>query len=73
MKESNIKPYITNYAKLTEMSLSELAKFLAAHVDHTRAPREVNEIFENAIDPTTGKGITWARAFEIWLEQEVNR
>lgn len=65
------KPYITNYGRITEMSVCELAKFLAKHIDHYRAPKEVNEIFENAIDKA-GRGVPWVRAFEIWLEREVS-
>lgn len=61
---------MTNFERIKGMSVEELANFLAKHIDHYRAPFEVKEIYQNAIDNATGKGIIWVKAFEIWLEQE---
>ena len=61
----------TNYDRIRNMSVEELARFLAEHIDHYRAPYEVKEIYQNAIDEKTGKGIIWIEAFKQWLEAEV--
>lgn len=61
----------TNFDRLQNMTIDELARFLAAHIDHYRAPYEVKEIYANAIDNKTGKGIIWIEAFKRWLESEV--
>lgn len=42
------------------------------HIDNYRAPDEVKEIYRNAIDVKTGKGIIWIEAFKQWLEREVS-
>lgn len=60
----------TNFDRLQNMTIDELARFLAAHIDHYRAPYEVKEIYANAIDNKTGKGIIWIEAFKRWLESE---
>lgn len=57
--------------RIRNMGVDELARWLAEHIDHYRAPYEVKEIYANAIDNKTGKGIIWIEAFKIWLEQEV--
>ena len=61
---------MTRYEQIKSMSLNELALFLAKHVDHYRAPKEVNKIYENHIGEN-GRGVPWFKAFEIWLESEV--
>ncbi len=62
---------MTNYERIKNMSVEELARFLAEHIDHYRAPYEVKEIYSNAIDNKTGKGVIWIEAFKRWLEREV--
>ena len=62
----------TNYERIRNMSVEKMARFLAEHVDHYRAPYEVKEIYANAIDNKTGKGIIWIEAFKRWLESEVS-
>ena len=62
---------MTNYDSIRNMSVEELAKFLAYHIDNYRAPYEVKEIYSIAIDNKTGKGIIWIEAFKRWLESEV--
>ena len=62
----------TNYDNIKAMSVEEMAKWLAIHIDNYRAPYDVKEIYRNAIDVTTGKGIIWIEAFKQWLEQEVS-
>lgn len=57
--------------RIRNMSVEEMARFLAEHIDHYRAPYEVKEIYANAIDNKTGKGIIWIEAFKRWLESEV--
>ena len=63
---------MTNYDKIQTMSIDELAKWLAMHIDNYRAPYDVKEIYYDAINPKTGKGIIWIDAFKQWLEQEVS-
>lgn len=48
-----------------------MAKFLATHIGHYEAPYTVKDIYRNAIDDKTGKGIIWIDAFKLWLEMEV--
>lgn len=62
---------MTNYERIKNMSAEKLAKFLAMHIDHYRAPYEVKEIQQNSIDDRTGKGLTWIETFEKWLNAEV--
>lgn len=61
---------MTNFEKIKQMSVDDLSKFLAKHIDHYRAPYDVKEIYQNAIDNKTGKGIIWIEAFKRWLESE---
>lgn len=63
---------MTNYDQIKDMNIDELAKWLAMHIDNYKAPYEVREIYRNAIDVTTGKGVIWIEAFKQWLEQEVS-
>ena len=49
-----------------------MAKWLAMHIDNYRAPYEVKEIYQNAIDIKTGKGVIWIEAFKRYLESEVS-
>ena len=63
---------MTNYDKIKTMNINELAKWLAMHIDNYKAPYDVKEIYRNAIDATTGKGIIWIEAFKQWLEMEVS-
>lgn len=63
---------MTNYDRIRNMTIEEMASFLAIHIDHYRAPFEVKEIYANAIDNKTGKGIIWIEAFKRWLESEVD-
>ena len=57
----------TNYDLLKNMTVDELSRFLAEHIDHYRAPYKVKEIYANAIDNKTGKGVIWIEAFRRWL------
>ncbi|MBO5854413.1 MAG: hypothetical protein J6Q61_06730 [Bacteroidales bacterium] len=57
----------TNYDLLKNMTVDELARFLAEHIDPRRAPYKVNEIYANETDDKTGKGIIWIEAFRRWL------
>lgn len=61
----------TNYDRIRNMSIEQMAMFLAQHIDHYRAPYEVKELYANAIDNKTGNGIIWIEAFKRWLESEV--
>ena len=63
---------MNNYDRIKAMSIDELAKWLAMHIDYYKAPYDVKEIYRNAIDVTTGKGVIWIEAFKQWLEQEVS-
>ena len=63
---------MTNYDQIKDMNIDELAKWLAMHIDNYKAPYEVREIYRNAIDVTTGKGVMWIEAFKQWLESEVS-
>ena len=63
---------MTNYDRIKAMNADELAKWLAMHIDNYKAPYEVREIYCNAIDAKTGKGVIWIEAFKQWLEQEVS-
>ena len=63
---------LTEYDQIRNMNVDELARFLAEHIDHYRAPYEVKEIYANAIDNKTGKGIIWIEAFKRWLKSEVD-
>ena len=65
------EPKKTNYDRIMKMSIEQMAMFLAQHIDHYRAPYEVKELYANAIDNKTGKGIIWIEAFKRWLESEV--
>ena len=67
-KDGTIK---NQYDRIRNMSVEEMARFLAEHIDHYRAPYEVKEIYANAIDNKTGKGVIWIEAFKRWLETEV--
>ena len=58
--------------RIRNMSVDELAKWLAMHIDHYKAPYEVKEIYANAIDNKTGKGVIWIEAFKRYLESEVD-
>lgn len=74
-REKHLKEWrriMTNYDRIKAMSVDELAKWLATHIDNYKAPYEVREIYRNAIDTTTGKGVIWIDAFKRWLEQEVS-
>ena len=62
----------TNYDRIKGMSVEEMAKWLAMHIDNYRAPYEVKEIYQNAIDIKTGKGVIWIEAFKRYLESEVS-
>lgn len=62
---------MTNYNRIKSMSVEEMAKFLAIHIGHYEAPYAVKDIYRNAIDDKTGKGVIWIDAFKLWLEQEV--
>lgn len=62
---------MTNYDRIKQMSIEEMAKWLAVHIGHYEAPHAVKEIYRNAIDVKTGKGVIWIEAFKQWLEQEV--
>ncbi len=66
-----VKPK-TNFDLINAMRVEELARFLAEHIDHYRAPYDVKEIYANAIDNKTGKGVIWIEAFKRWLESEVD-
>ena len=55
---------MTNYDRIKTMSVEEMAKWLAMHIDNYRAPYDVKEIYRNAIDTTTGKGVIWIEAFK---------
>ena len=61
---------LTNLDRIQGMSLDEMAKFLATHIGHYVAPYKVKDIYRNAIDDKTGKGIIWIDAFKLWLESE---
>lgn len=63
---------MTNYDRIKAMSVEEMAKWLAMHIDNYRAPYEVKEIYQNAIDIKTGKGVIWIEAFKRYLESEVS-
>lgn len=63
---------MTNYDRIKDMSVEEMARWLATHIDNYRAPDEVKEIYRNAIDVKTGKGVIWIEAFKQWLEREVS-
>lgn len=63
---------MSNYDRVKGMNIEELAKWLAIHIDNYKAPYGVKEIYRNAIDATTGKGVIWIEAFKQWLEQEVS-
>ncbi|MBE7092729.1 MAG: hypothetical protein E7365_06085 [Clostridiales bacterium] len=62
---------MTNYERIKNMSVDELTKFFANHTDHYCAPRQLNQIYEKAINNITGRGITWIDAIKQWLESEV--
>lgn len=62
----------TNYDLIQSMSVDEMAKFLASHIGHYEAPYKVKDIYRNAIDDKTGKGIIWIDAFKLWLESEAD-
>lgn len=64
---------MTNYDRIKQMSIEGMANFLAIHIGHYEAPDAVKDIYRNAIDDKTGKGIIWIDAFKSWLEQEVER
>lgn len=63
---------MTNFDCIKSMSVEEMARFMATHIGHYEAPISVKEIYRNAIDNKTGKGIIWIEAFKQWLLQEVN-
>lgn len=63
---------MTNYDRIEAMSVEEMTKWLATHIDNYRAPYEVKEIYQNAIDIKTGKGVIWIEAFKRYLESEVS-
>lgn len=63
---------MTNFKKIKRMSVDDLSFFLAKHIDHYRAPYDVKEIYQDAIDNKTGKGIIWIEAFKRWLESEAD-
>lgn len=67
-----IKPVLTNHDRILNMNVDEMANFLATHIGHYEAPYEVKEIYKNAIDEKTGKGLIWIEAFKHWLESEVD-
>ena len=67
-----IKPVLTNYDRIRNMSVEEMARFMATHIGHYEAPIPVKEIYRNAIDNKTGEGIIWIEAFKRWLLQEVS-
>lgn len=62
---------MTNYERIKNLSIEEMAKFMGQHIDHYRAPYEVKDIYQNHIDSTTGRGLIWIKAFELWLNSEV--
>lgn len=62
---------MTNYERIKGMSVEEMARWLAIHIGNYNAPYEVLEIYRNAIDTTTGKGVIWIDAFKQWLNSEV--
>lgn len=61
----------TNYDRIRNMSVEEMANFLAHHIGNYEAPHEVKDIYRNAINEKTGKGIIWIDAFKLWLENDV--
>lgn len=63
---------MTNYERIKNMSVEEMASWLATHIDNYRAPDEVKEIYRNAIDVKTGKCVIWIEAFKRYLESEVS-
>lgn len=63
---------MTNYECIKNMSVEEMAKWLAIHIDTYKAPYEVKKIYSNAIDIKTGKGVIWIEAFKRYLESEVS-
>ena len=63
---------MTNYERIKNMSVEEMAKWLAIHIDNYKAPYDVKEIYLNAIDAKTGNGVIWIEAFKQWLEQEAS-
>ena len=63
---------MTNYDRIKTMNIDAMAKWLAIHIDNYKAPYDVKEIYRNAIDDKTGKGVIWIEAFKQWLEQEAS-
>ena len=63
---------MTNFERIKGMSVEEFSEFLAKHIDHYHAPYDVKQIYQNAIDNKTGKGIIWIEAFKRWLESETD-
>ena len=61
---------MTNYDRIKQMSVEEMANFLAIHIGNYEAPYAVKDIYRNAIDDKTGKGVIWIDAFKQWLESE---
>ena len=70
LDKKELQTPMTNYDRIKAMSVEEMAKWLAIHIDNYKAPYDVKEIYRNAIDVTTGKGIIWIEAFKQWLESE---
>ena len=48
---------MTNYYRIKGMNIEELSKQLDIHIDNYKAPYGVKQIYRNAIDATTGKGV----------------
>lgn len=63
---------MTNYERIKNMSVEEMSKYLAMHIDHYRAPHEVKEIYQSNIDNNAVRGVTWIKAFEKWLNENFN-
>lgn len=63
---------MTNYEYIRDMSVEEMARWLAMQIDNYRALDEVKEICRNAIDVKTVESVIWIEAFKQWLEREVS-
>lgn len=63
---------MTNYDRIKDMSVEEMARWLATQIDNYRALDEVKEIYRNAIDVKTVESVIWIEAFKQWLEKEVS-
>lgn len=64
---------MTNYDRIKDMSVEEMARWLATQIDNYRALDEVKEICHNAIDVKTVESVIWIEAFKQWLEREESK